>query len=108
MYRFINELFHFTPKDRIRSVDKVFVFSNNTYTHNSTYLSPLYKVCADYHIPITVITSKGEFTGTDPSSPTRFIARNPIDPNIPMDRQPHWVYGAGTKHRDIFDDHPIV
>ena len=108
MYRYINALFTFPPHSRIKSVDRVFVFSNNTYTHNSTYLSPLYKVCADYHIPLTVITSKGEFTGTDPASPSRFISRNPIDPNIPMDRQPHWTYGAGTKHRDIFDDHPIV
>lgn len=107
MYRYISALFNFRPRER-RYIDRVFVFSNNTYAHNSTYLAPLYKACADHRIQLVVITSKGEFIGTDPSNLSRFINRNPIDPTVPMDRQPHWVHGAGTKHRDIFDDHPIV
>ena len=108
MIRFVHRMFRFRPNDPHKQVDKVFVFSNNPYAHNSTYLNPLFEACRLYKIPITVITSKGEFVGSDPTNPERYINRTPVDHNLPLDAQPHWQYGAGTKHREVFDDRPIV
>lgn len=107
MVRFVHRMFMFKPHDPHKQVDNVFVFSNNPYAHNSTYLNPLFEACDRYRIPITVITSRGEFVGTDPAS-GRYINRTTVDHNLPLDAQPHWQYGAGTKHRDIYDDRPVV
>ena len=108
MIRFVYHMFKFHYNDPHKQVDKVFLFSNNPYAHNSTYLNPLFEACKLYHIPITIITSRGEYVGTDPSNPNRYINTTSVDHNLPLDAQPHWQYGAGTKHRDIFDDRPIV
>lgn len=104
---FTRALFTFSEDDTLKRVNKVFIFSNNPYTHSSTYLGPLIDACDRYRIPLAVITDKGDVQGSDPAS-GRYISRRQVDPNYPMEHQPHWMWGNGTKHRDIFDDHAIV
>ena len=108
MIRFIRVLFEYDRKNnKMVKIDKVIIFSNNPYAHNSTYINPLIRACTDHNIPFTVITSKGDILGSDPAS-GRLITRQTLDPNMPIDQQPHWGIGMGSKHRDVFDDHKII
>lgn len=89
-------------------INKVFIFSDNPYSHTSSYLSPLYSACKLYKIPIVVITSKGDISGNDPSNPEIYISRHQVDHNYPLEHQPHWVHGDGSKHMDVYDTGTII
>lgn len=106
MNRYIRALFEF-DNNSYDFINKVFVFSDSPYAHNTTYLAPLFKMCEVYHIPMAVITSKGDVVGTDPST-GKYGTQRQIDLHYPLTHQPHWVYGEGSKHRDVFDDGRIV
>lgn len=114
MIRYINMLFRFGPNDEYRTVDKIFLFSDNPYTHNASYLGPLLALSERYNIPVTIINSQGEFSGVDP---TGYINR-PIGPNACHPHRPYppcgvpghhqWQMNPDSKHRNIFDDDEIV
>ena len=106
MNRYVRALFSFN-NDSCAFINKVFVFSDSPYAHNTTYLAPLFKMCEAYHIPMAVITSKGDVVGTDPST-GKYGTQRQINLHYPLTHQPHWVYGEGSKHRDVFDDGGIV
>lgn len=106
MSKFVNILFTFLPYEEFKIVNKVFVFSDNPYAHNSTYLTPLFSACNIYHIPITVITSKGDHRSSGIT--TFYDSRNQPNTSYPIENQPHWTWGAGSKHRDVYDNSDIV
>lgn len=114
MIRFINMLFRFNPNDEYKTVDKIFLFSDNPYTHNASYLGPLLALSERYDIPITIINSQGEFSGVDctgymhrPIGPNACHPHHPYPPcGIPGHHQ--WQMNPDSKHRNIFDDNEIV
>ena len=106
MNRFVETLFSFLPNEEFKIVNKVFIFSDNPYAHNSTYLTPLFSACNLYHIPITVITSKGDHRSSGLAN--FYDSRNEPNTAYPIENQPHWVWGAGSKHRDIYNSDDIV
>lgn len=109
MIRFIAGLFKFDPDEENKRVDKIFLFSDNPYAHNASYLSPLLALSERYEIPLVIINSKGEFSGTDPTGYTvNMHGPHPHGPHPHHGPDHHWHHNPGSKHRNIFDDSEIV
>jgi hypothetical protein len=106
MWRFINVLCSFDNTETHRTVDRVFIFSNQPYTLRGTMITPLVDICQRYRIPCVCITSKGEFVEQVTGSAK--IMTNTVDSNIPIDQQPHWSKGPSSKHRYIYDTNDIT
>lgn len=107
MTRFTRELFSFTNRE-VSLISKVFIFTDNPYTRTCTYLNPLIKACDLYKIPIVMITSKGDISGTDPANPLLYQSTHKVDATYPLEHQPHFAYGSGSKHIELHDDKSIV
>lgn len=113
MIRFIHSLFRFNPNDEYKTVDKIFLFSDNPYTHNASYLAPLLSLAERYDVPITIINSRGEISGVDSlgfvHQPACPHPNEPYPHNHHHHHHPHgWQQNPMSKHRNIFDDSDIV
>lgn len=103
--RFIRALSTFGKDETRKEISKVIIFSDIPYARHSSNLAPLFDFCENYDIPCVCITSKGEFI-------ERSSTAERLSPDMhSIDRYkftPEYTGGAHTKHRDVYDDRPIV
>ena len=110
MHRFIEAMCQFTPKEYEEHpyIDKVFIFTNMPHTHRHTMLIPLLEFCYMYKIPLTCITSSGEFIDTTLPTLSGYNRTEYFDP---LKHYMTWFYGCNglfTKHRSIFNTDSIT
>ena len=110
IHRFIEAMCQFTPEEYEEHpyIDKVFIFTNMPHTHRHTMLIPLLDFCYMYKIPLTCITSSGDFIDTTLPTMSGYNRTEYFDP---LKHYMPWFYGCNgyfTKHRSIFNTDSIT
>lgn len=113
--RFLQALCMFRPYER-QEISKVFVFTDIQPNRHSSLLTPIYHFCAKYGIQCVVISSDGSFVDTG-----RVFSQyccNLQDDNFGMlninelyHHNHHQIccnVDENTKHKNVFDDRPII
>ena len=112
VFNFIRHLTTFRENER-KEISKIFIFSDIAYTRHNTILYPLIKFAMDSRIPCIIITSKGDFTETEllhayPPGPE---TGHPIwHGGYPPPKPGPFAFSPNeaTKHKNVYDDRPIV